>query len=120
MSVPLIRIRAQVVLECTNALDTGHQDGDADQQDPDDHEDEPDATGLTDTDDAPQGVGQETVVAQQRVEHVVGQETGEGVCRDVAELGARILISREATYGSVKLRAVVVRKNGDKDLQKCQ
>lgn len=36
----------------------------------------------------------------------------------IGRLLARILISREATYGSVKLRAVVVRKNGDKDLQK--
>ncbi len=36
----------------------------------------------------------------------------------IGRLLARILISREAAYGSVKLRAVVVRKNGDKDLQK--
>ena len=36
----------------------------------------------------------------------------------IGRLLARILISREATYGSVKLRAVVVRKNGEKDLQK--
>lgn len=36
----------------------------------------------------------------------------------IGRLLARILISREAAYGSVKLRAVVVRKNGDQDLQK--
>lgn len=36
----------------------------------------------------------------------------------IGRLLARILISREAAYGSVKLRAVVVRKNGDNDLQK--
>lgn len=36
----------------------------------------------------------------------------------IGRLLARILISREAAYGSVKLRAVVVRKNSDKDLQK--
>ena len=36
----------------------------------------------------------------------------------IGRLLARILISREAAFGSVKLRAVVVRKNGDNDLQK--
>lgn len=36
----------------------------------------------------------------------------------IGRLLARILISREATYGSVRLRAVVVRRNGEKDLQK--
>ncbi|MCQ9370682.1 glyceraldehyde-3-phosphate dehydrogenase [Corynebacterium sp. 35RC1] len=36
----------------------------------------------------------------------------------IGRLLARILIAREAAYGGVKLRAVVVRKNGDKDLVK--
>lgn len=36
----------------------------------------------------------------------------------IGRLLARILIQREAAYGGVRLRAVVVRKNGDKDLIK--
>ncbi|AJK68353.1 glyceraldehyde-3-phosphate dehydrogenase [Corynebacterium marinum] len=36
----------------------------------------------------------------------------------IGRLLARILIAREATYGGVRLRAVVVRKNGDNDLVK--
>ncbi|AEX43868.1 glyceraldehyde-3-phosphate dehydrogenase [Corynebacterium diphtheriae HC01] len=36
----------------------------------------------------------------------------------IGRLLARILIAREAAYGGVRLRAVVVRKNGDQDLQK--
>ncbi|WP_143338583.1 glyceraldehyde-3-phosphate dehydrogenase, partial [Corynebacterium diphtheriae] len=36
----------------------------------------------------------------------------------IGRLLARILIAREAAYGGVRLRAVVVRKNGDLDLQK--
>ncbi|GGG78490.1 glyceraldehyde-3-phosphate dehydrogenase [Corynebacterium pelargi] len=36
----------------------------------------------------------------------------------IGRLLARILIQREAAYGGVRLRAVVVRKNGDKDLVK--
>ncbi|WP_281270229.1 glyceraldehyde-3-phosphate dehydrogenase [Corynebacterium alimapuense] len=36
----------------------------------------------------------------------------------IGRLLARILISREATYGGVRLRAVVVRKNSDDDLVK--
>lgn len=36
----------------------------------------------------------------------------------IGRLLARILISREAAYGGVKLRAIVVRKNGENDLVK--
>ncbi|AZA09637.1 glyceraldehyde-3-phosphate dehydrogenase [Corynebacterium pseudopelargi] len=36
----------------------------------------------------------------------------------IGRLLARILIQREAAYGGVRLRAVVVRKNGEKDLVK--
>lgn len=36
----------------------------------------------------------------------------------IGRLLARILIAREAAYGGVKLRAIVVRKNGDNDLVK--
>lgn len=36
----------------------------------------------------------------------------------IGRLLARILIKREATYGGVRLRAVVVRKNGEEDLVK--
>ena len=36
----------------------------------------------------------------------------------IGRLLARILIAREATYGGVRLRAVVVRRNGDNDLVK--
>ena len=36
----------------------------------------------------------------------------------IGRLLARILVAREATYGGVRLRAVVVRKSGDEDLAK--
>ena len=38
----------------------------------------------------------------------------------IGRLLARILISREAAFGSVKLRAVVVRQNGRHDLPKAR
>ncbi|MEY8565019.1 glyceraldehyde-3-phosphate dehydrogenase [Corynebacterium sp.] len=36
----------------------------------------------------------------------------------IGRLLARILIAREAAYGGVRLRAIVVRRNGDEDLEK--
>src|SRR5699024_12085024 len=62
---------------------------------------------------------------EEELKEVVGTAT-ENESRDVVLYGfgrigrllARILISREAAYGGVRLRAIVVRKKGDEDIYK--
>ena len=77
----------QVVLEGANAASAGNRNRHADQEDPDDHEHEPDATRGTDSDEATQGGRQRAALTEQGVENAVGEDTGDRVGHDVTELG---------------------------------